>query len=107
MIDVPKAFPIDEKCRVCFGPRSALHTEGVEAAEVVRVGLLSKLHGDVDVATWGEGVGLARAARLLAGGCSRPMMTVSAVAGWTVVPRVVPKVPVIDPLPSGVPLVPP
>jgi len=37
----------------------------------------------------------------------RPMVTESAVAGWTVVPRVVSLAPVIDPLDSRVPLVPP
>src|SRR5215831_9912951 len=57
-----------ERCRVCCGPRSALHTEGVEAAEVVRVGLLMEPHGEVDVAARGEGEALAHTARLLAGG---------------------------------------
>jgi hypothetical protein len=43
----------------------------------------------------------------LPAGCVMPMMTVSAVAGWTVVPRVVSLAPLIDPLDSRVPLVPP
>jgi hypothetical protein len=43
----------------------------------------------------------------LPAGCERPMTTVSAVAGWTVVPRVLSKLPLIDPLDSWVPLVPP
>src|SRR5215469_4319343 len=50
------------------GRRSALHAEGVEAAEVLCAGLLMEPHGEVDVAARGEGVGLAHAARLLAGG---------------------------------------
>src|SRR6516165_8280557 len=48
--------------------RSALHAEGVEAAEVVRVGQLMQPHDEVDVAARGEGEALAHAARLLAGG---------------------------------------
>src|SRR5215469_944281 len=50
------------------GRRSALHTEAVEAAEVVRVGQLMEPHDEVDVAAWGEREALAHAARLLARG---------------------------------------
>src|SRR5215813_794412 len=51
-----------------FGPRSALHAEGVEAAGVVRVGLLMEPDGEVDVAARGERVALDHAAVFLAGG---------------------------------------
>ena len=42
----------------------------------------------------------------LPGGCVMPVKTVSAVAGWTVVPWVGPP-PLIGPLDSRIPLVPP
>src|SRR5215472_17637411 len=57
-----------ERRRVCFGLRSALHTEAGVAAVVVRVGLGVDLHRDVDEATRGEVLAPDRAAPLHPGG---------------------------------------
>ena len=71
---------------------------------MVCLGLLMEPDGEVDVAAGGkESVWLTPQFSWPAG-CVRPMTTVSAAAGWTVVLRVLP---LIDPLDSRVPLVPP